>query len=135
MKMHNYDPAWDYDIIEPPELDKQLVDSLVDKYTSKLLPSLSAFGSFEVWFACDLKPPLLGIYVNGTSSEPVIVLDLYNIEDAKKRYEMTSYDIVATTILHELCHAIQDYNGRSPDEDEAEEFANIYHNFGAILRI
>lgn len=79
----------------------------------------------------------LGMYKHGSIWRiPILKLNEYVIKrEAKKHESLSLYDIILTTILHELGHAIQDYKGHYFDESEAEEFAYHYWDWREVLEI
>ena len=64
---------------------------------------------------------------------PVILLDLKEILDACKRYDLPLDLAIETTILHELGHAIQEAKGLPMKEYQAEDFAHTYYDLGRII--
>ena len=79
----------------------------------------------------------LGLYENGSvfTGKVIIKLNIPCIKNSLKDYQLPLYDVIYTTILHELAHAIQDYKGKFFNEKRAEDFAYNYYNFGKILKI
>jgi hypothetical protein len=65
----------------------------------------------------------VGRYIDGTSSQPVIGLDLQAIMDFAEEYAIHWLTQVEATIAHELAHAFQDSAGLSRSEKRAEAFA------------
>ena len=83
----------------------------------------------------------LGFYKTGSIFNiPIIKLNLTCIKNSFKtkklypNFDISLYDIILTTILHELAHALQDLKGYCKEE-EAEEFAYNYYFFGKIDKI
>jgi hypothetical protein len=77
----------------------------------------------------------LGYYENGSCFDtPVIKLNITQIKQSAKEYDNISiYEIILSTILHEIYHAIQELTGKFDfNEDEAEEFAYNYVRLGII---
>jgi len=68
---------------------------------------------------------------------PVIKLNIPCIFNSVKKENLSKYTVLLTTILHELGHAIQNYNGNMGyyDENEAENFAYMYWDLGIIIDI
>jgi hypothetical protein len=70
---------------------------------------------------------------------PIIKLNITRIYESKTDINigLSLYDILLTTILHELAHAIQNYQGNMGyyNEEEAEDFAYWYWDFGQVLDI
>ena len=122
---HDYDPAWDYAVVEPTEEVKEETDRIQAELMRDLIPQLEGFDSFSVAYAEDLTS--LGIYADGTSSAPVIVLDAHNILESVDEFGVGLDTAIETTIVHELGHAVQEAQGREYDEDEAEGLAHSYY--------
>ena len=74
MKSHNYDPAWDYLIARPRKSQRELVEGIVKRIKKNLLPFIKEFEDFTIAYIKDKDR--LGLYVTGTHSEPVILLNL-----------------------------------------------------------
>lgn len=117
---HDYDAGWDYEIDEQPQL-MQMVNNIVAKLKSNLLPAIRVFRDFNVQFVTGLDD--LGRYAYGTYSHPVVMLDMKNIQQSCERHGVECELGIETTIVHELAHAIQEAHGMEMDEEEAEEFA------------
>lgn len=70
---------------------------------------------------------------------PIIKLNITRIYESKTDVNigLSLYDIFLTTILHELAHAIQNYKDNMGyyNEEEAEDFAYWYWDFGQVLDI
>jgi hypothetical protein len=65
---------------------------------------------------------------------PIIKINKREIQKAKT--SLSLYDIILTTILHELAHAIQNLKGYFPyDEEQAENFAYMYWDWGIVETI
>lgn len=67
----------------------------------------------------------LGYYENGSCFNiPVIKLNMTQIKQSDFEYpNIGLYEIILSTILHELAHAIQEVKHKIFDEKEAEDFA------------
>jgi hypothetical protein len=65
--------------------------------------------------------------------KPIIRLNIPVILDERNIEKLPLHDILLTTILHEIGHAIQDYLGYSYNEKQAEDFAYFYWDFGTVL--
>jgi hypothetical protein len=125
--MHDYQISWDYmldDYVEGKHL--YLLKRLIKDIKVDTLPLLKAFKIFEV-YPIILPDRLLGVYCLGTSSRPIIGVDIGNILIACEEYNNISLELaLKTTILHELKHAWQEWNNKELDEVEAEDFAYAY---------
>ena len=73
-------------------------------------------------------------YSNNKTNKPIIRLNcaecLRCVTD-----KLSLYDIILTTILHELGHALQQIKGKPFNEVEAEDFAYDYWAKGKINKI
>lgn len=73
------------------------------------------------------------VYENNLPIKPIIELSKGNILKAVKKYKNISlYNTILTTILHEFGHAQQELKGKEFNEEEAEQFAEDYYNFGQL---
>ena len=123
---HDYDPNWDYDVIEITKEIQQITQEIIKDLSSNLLPKLN-IPSIEVHFVKNINR--LGKYIDGTYSKPVVVLDIKNIQKAMKQYNVDIKIAIETTITHELGHAMQEKLGIPSNEKQAEELAHQwYHN-------
>jgi len=81
----------------------------------------------------------LGFYKSGSVYKiPIIKLNITCIKQSAKdicNLDISLYDIILSTILHELAHALQDLKDLPPLEEEAEVFAYEYTIFGKVLKI
>jgi hypothetical protein len=75
-------------------------------------------------------------YSNNKTRKPIIKLNCnLIIREAKKSNAISLYDIILTTILHELAHALQLLKGVKFNEQEAEDFAYFYWDWHEIIEI
>ena len=82
------------------------------------------------------KNGFLGAYVdNSVFNISIIKLNITEIKKANKKYSMSIYEIVLSTIIHELGHALQELNGKRFDEEEAENFAFGFCRLGILNEI
>jgi len=113
------------------EIKKNIVKDVLPKY--KFIKDYTIERSFKP------RADYLGWYRHNSvfnNGKPIIRLNIpIIIEESKKLNTISLYDIVLTTILHELGHSIQQYNGGMGyyDEKEAEDFAYFYWDFGEVL--
>jgi hypothetical protein len=83
----------------------------------------------------------LGFYKHNSiwDGKPIIKLNIPIIIEARKNKEgdLSLYDILLTTILHELAHSIQQFRGGMGyyNERAAEDFAYSYWLNGQVLSI
>jgi len=124
--MHNYDISWDYMLDEHVEVEHlSLLKRLIRYIKKDVMPLLKAFQTFEV-YPIILPNELLGVFCAGTSSRPIIGIDIGNILIACEDYNVSFELALKTTILHELKHAWQEWNDLELSEVEAEDFAYSY---------
>jgi len=71
---------------------------------------------------------------NKRIDKPIIRLNCAECLRSVKK-NLSLYDVLLTTVLHELGHALQEIKGKPFDENEAENFAYNYWNFGQITEI
>jgi len=123
-KSHDYEAEWEYLVIEDPD---EAAIKIANDVKTEILPELRMrFGiaDFTVTFVEDLGSGCLGKYIDGTYTQPVMVLDFAAI---KAICEVDDVDIevgIETTITHELAHAIHELLGLTArSEIQAEEFA------------
>lgn len=129
---HDYDPIWDYEPDEDVDAGiRNDIDQYISKLESELLPQLGLFKKIAIHFTASFDE--LGRYVDGTYTQPVIMLNLARIVAACREYNLDCPLGVQTTILHELGHAIQEATGKPMDEDTAERFAKEYYETGRIV--
>lgn len=73
-------------------------------------------------------------YSNNKTNKPIIRLNCAECLRGVKK-GLSLYDVLLTTILHELGHALQEIKGKCFDENEAEDFAYDYWTFGQVNKI
>lgn len=118
---------WDKEVEKTIKLIKR-------RLKKELLPKIKMFKDFKIVFGKGYSN--LGIYIGGSYHIPIIILNLIAIKQACKEYDNIPLNCaIETTILHELGHAIQDYKQIIPNEEEAEEFAIDYYDFGIIRKV
>lgn len=122
---HDYDPAWDYNVLPISEIDADIFGNLVNHVAQKVVSQVG-FESFTVFNADGLPNGSLGIYVNGTSSAPVIGIDLGAIKRSSSIYGVCWKWQVTATIVHEIAHAIEEVQCIEIDEKRAEAFARRF---------
>jgi Zn-dependent oligopeptidase len=75
-------------------------------------------------------------YSNNKTNKPIIRLNCkLIIEESKKKNAISLYDIILTTILHELGHSLQEKQGKKFNEQEAEDFAYYYWDWKEIIEV
>ena len=113
---------------------QEIISQITKEIKKNLLPKLKVFKDFKVIEICR-KDDYLGYYKYNTYKKPIIKINTSQIYNSCQEYDTPYYIAIKTTILHELAHAIQDYKEKPFDEEEAEDFAIQYHDFGKILKI
>ena len=111
------------------------LNSVIKEIKKEVIPELP-IKQFEV-ITINKKANYLGYYkYNSCFFIPLIKLNKPIIQkEAKNKNACSLYDIILTTILHELAHVIQQLKNKFFNEDEAENFAYNYWNEGIIKRI
>lgn len=121
---HNYDPSWDYDLDPRPHPETaRHVATILARYTD--LWAAMKLAAPRVYFVRRLKPHLAR-YVNGTTSQPVIVVDAAAHVRSARRYGVDLYDAVLGTLLHEVGHAYVETTGLELDSDTEEEIVERF---------
>jgi len=144
-KSHDYDPSWDYDLDEkPPEeivesarVWKEVHQKGWKPTQREALFPLLGFDDVEIAFV-KLPRHDLFKYVNGTSSEPVIVLDARKSLKFAHKHGADPHELVGKVLLDGYARAFLDKEGiyeivsyRSNEEDEAADaFINTYLDDG-----
>lgn len=146
--VHDYDPNWDYLVCELDDVpnisaaDRQEVLKLIEATKQVLLPMMG-FSDMEVFFVepggfgrYEDESSRLAVYCNGTSSRPVIGLDLDAIQIGCNEMGISFLQQVEVSIAHELAHAYQETVGAEDrhdfGEDSAEEFARNWIDFREV---
>jgi hypothetical protein len=125
---HDYLPEWNYLVTKPSNEDKIIIDKIAAEISKDILPylGLNPFSVFCVEEG-DLGKDLVGIYIDGTSSAPVLGLDLFTLKSSSEEYGVSWIDQVKATIVHELAHAYEETTGSHlHDEGAVENFARAY---------
>ena len=139
---HDYDPSWDYPVIELSEvvdmsdLERKSVRDIIARVRRDLSPALGFTdeSDFEVFFSeymglhGEAGSEVLAVYCNGTSSRPVVGFDLQLIRDSAEEEGLNWLHQFELSLAHELGHAYQESMGLDDDhehgfdEDDAEAF-------------
>lgn len=118
---HDYDPSWDYEVDdEPLEEVRQLVDAFIEAHA----PVFRALKmpTPHVFYVKDLeKGEHLAKYIDGTSSDPFIVVDSKYLEAQADKFDVRLEDAVESTLLHEYGHAYFDATGEHEEMGEGQE--------------
>ena len=106
--------------------------------TENILPVYPFIKDYRIELVNSRKPYLAFYRHNSIVDNKGIAIIRLNIpviyEEVRKE-KLSLHDILLTTILHELGHAIQNYKGNMGyyDEEEAETFAYWYWDFGYVF--
>lgn len=148
--MHDYDPSWDYPVMELAQLtdlstsEREDVERAVNRVRSELAPSLDFVGerAFEVFYTEPFglltnAQESVAVFCSGTSSRPVIGLDLVHMKQICDECSLDFYGQVCISLAHELAHAYQEAAGvahedEAFDEDAAETFARDWADLGKV---
>ena len=129
---HDYNPSWDYDVDpQPDQKIVQFINSYIQKIKQDLFPEIGFIQDIKPAFIKD-KSNVLARYINGTQPWVVIVINIEAIKQGAAKYRLNVEEQVEVTIVHELAHAIQEGSDLEIDENEAEEFARYYVQWGQI---
>lgn len=119
--MHDYDPSWDHDVLATPEDAAVPLERALAIVATDMLPALE-LSAPRVFFA-ELGGPL-GIYVDGTSTAPVIGIDHETLKTACMVFDLDYAQQLSATIAHEMAMAYQESLGLEVrSTDAAERFA------------
>lgn len=130
---HDYDPHGEYEEdTRRTMMRKTFVDCAKEIVQSHMGEFDGVFKRFRLFFSKH-DDEAVAKYINGTYSEPVVVVDLDKHEEAYREFKDVANrrHFAMTSLMHELWHAMQDASRGMDDdfdEDEAEEFA---HRFAA----
>jgi len=120
---------------------KKILSDIKKEIKKNILPKYSFIKDYKIEKVYKPKKDYLAWYRHNSifTGKPIIRLNIPIILDSKRNINigLSLYDILLTTILHELGHAIQQYNGGMGyyNEEEAESFAYFYWDFGQVLDI
>jgi metal-dependent HD superfamily phosphatase/phosphodiesterase len=116
----------------------KIIEMAIHEVNTSILPKIKASGikQYKV-IPIYRRTDYLGYYENGTCFDtPVIKLNMTQIKRSDFEYpNIGLYEIILSTILHELGHAIQEIKHKIFDEAEAENFAFEYVRLGRIKAI
>jgi len=114
---------------------KWLIDMAIKEITKELLPNIS-IKKFKV-IKIYRKRDYLGFYEDYSINDiPIIKLNITGIKNAYIEYpNISKYEIILSTIIHELGHALQELKGKPFDEEEAENFAFNFCRLGIVNKI
>jgi len=104
---HDYNPEWDYEVVAPSDADAATLAAVAAEIGRRLLPEMG-FRDAVVFCVEDgsLGDPMAR-YVVGTSSCPMIAVDLEGVRDAALAGNGFEAELHAT-LAHELGHAYVD---------------------------
>lgn len=131
---HDYDPEWDFELMTPNKSDRAVIDAILEVARVRLLPALG-IDSFS--FFCveegEFGEGTVGRYISGTSSSPVIGLDLEQVKVQSRMQGILWRDQIKATVAHELAHALEEVCGcEAANEDAVENFARDYVVYGMV---
>jgi len=129
---HDYNPEWDYEVDEQGHDEDEImqyVNKAIEDVKREVLPVLG-FQDMKVFFTPEggLDGDV-GKYIYGTSSYPVVGLDLRHTMDGVNFNEHAFFQQIRASLAHELAHAYQesrygeDALYHDDLEDDAEAFA------------
>ena len=136
---HDYDPSWDYEIdVMPDQKLISITDQVMSEINTQLLPKIGMGKAKAAYIKNEANT--VAVYAHGTAPYPVFMVNLKEIQDTCQEMvneyggdiEQELYIGIRSSLIHELGHAIQDWMGLEYDEDEAEDFARHYCDFGEI---
>jgi hypothetical protein len=113
---------------------QDIVKSVCNEIKKEVLPKLPLkdFIIKEV----KSKKNYLGFYKTSSCWDiPIIKLNKRVILQGAKENDLSIYDVILTTILHELAHAIQELKGLWFNEEIAENFAYNYWDWRIVDEI
>jgi hypothetical protein len=116
----------------------KIIEMAVHEVNTSILPKIKKTGIKDYTvIPVYRKSDYLGYYENGSCfNTPLIKLNMTQIKRSDFEYpNIGIYEIILSTILHELGHAIQEIKNKWFDEDEAENFAYNYVRLGIIKDI
>jgi hypothetical protein len=115
--------------------------SIKKEIKKNVFPKYKFIKGYHIEKVYNPRADYLGWYRHNSilnNGKPIIRLNIpVLIAESKKFGALSLYDIILTTILHELAHSIQQYNGGMGyyNETEAEDFAYFYWDFQDVLDI
>jgi hypothetical protein len=122
---HDYDPMDDYEVYENVDPGIiYLVNGIKRNRLAQVCQALNLNPDFEIFFVeQNGLGGDVGKYIDGTSSRPVIGLDISLIMDFAVEHDDSWLMHTEATLVHELAHAFQDSAGLARNEKKAEAFA------------
>lgn len=129
-------PTIPWSLQEPDSVTLAGVRRFERRLKARLLPKLGMFGDFQLLFAQAgaLGMNVLGQYVWGSCSKPIVLIDIQTHRDVTLRQRVNFWRLIRVTVVHELGHAIQDWHWRPFNNQEAEYFALGFVEIGVIDR-
>ena len=123
---HDYDPAWDYDVDEKP-LRAVVVAVEAAREELEAAAAALALQAPTIHFVRNLEDSQkLALYISGTSSAPVFVLDTRAIKHGATQYDLSLEAMVIPTLKHELAHAYLESLGLELENSEMEEMVESF---------
>jgi len=133
---HDYDPEWDYDVVEMEDRDREMVEAIGDRVRGEILPVLGFEGCSI--FAANLPDQCVAIYISGTAPFPVLGIDCARMLAVCEEEGLAIQTELAVSIAHEIAHGHQEMCGidlsqhEDETEDAAERFARDWVDIGII---
>lgn len=113
----------------------KLLKEIKKDIKADIFPVYKFIKDYEIIPIYKRNKSFLGFYQHNSIIDnkgiPVIKLNIPAIYEAEEAGRLSLWDILLTTILHELAHSIQNYKGNMGyyNEEEAEDFAYMYWDF------
>jgi hypothetical protein len=116
---------------------EKTLDRVMKEIKREILPEIKLKEPIIYYGAKECLGKFLGFnYSNNKTNKPIIRLNCAEcIRCAETNNNLSLYDILLTTLLHELAHALQEIKGKSFNEREAEDFAYDYWSIGKVSKI
>lgn len=119
--LHDFEPASEYEVVDLKDLvdeDTQvLIRDVLQKAKDELCPVMGFANGFQVFCVSpgslsDHHEDAFAVYCNGTSSRPVIGLDIFMLQLEATRLSLDLQTQLQITVAHELGHAYHETIGR-----------------------
>lgn len=139
---HDYQPEWDYDVIELSDIaslsakDRENIEKIVSDTTNVLGKAFEFQESCEVFYfqTKDADDPI-SVFANGTSSRPVLGLNIELIKSICDHEDLGFLHQVEISLVNVMAHAymetISEDSGPSREAriSAAEEFARDWADY------
>jgi DNA-directed RNA polymerase subunit H (RpoH/RPB5) len=116
---------------------EKVLEEVLKEIKTEVLPKIKLKEPIIYYGARKGLGTFLGFnYSDNKTKKPIIKLNCnLIIRESKRKNTISMYDIILTTILHELAHALQLLKGKEFNEQEAEDFAYYYWDWKEITAI